>query len=95
MTTHCSSVLCLCNLSQSHWACIPDGKVHHSVQLVPPTAVVRETLQVNDQNARQRPQVELLGGLLVFLARWAIPARAKDFFLFFFYEGRDESLERQ
>lgn len=25
-------------------ACIPDGKVHHCVQLVPPTAVVGETL---------------------------------------------------
>lgn len=34
-------------------AFIPDGKVHHRVQLVPPTPVVRESLEVDDQNAWQ------------------------------------------
>lgn len=32
---------------------VPDWKVHHRVQLVPPAAVVGESLQVDDQDAWQ------------------------------------------
>lgn len=60
---HCSSV------------CAPDGKVHHCVQFVPPTSIVRESLQVNHQDARQGPQIKLFGGLLVFLTCWTVPKR--------------------
>lgn len=54
-------------------AFIPDWKVHHRVQLVPPTSVVRESLEVDDQDTRQRPQVKLFCCLLVFFTCWAIP----------------------
>lgn len=53
--------------------CIPDGKVHHCVQFVPPTSIIGESLQVNHQNARQRPQIKFFGGLLVFLTCWTVP----------------------
>lgn len=55
--------------------CIPDGKVHHCVQFVPPTSIIGESLQVHHQNARQRPQIKLFGGLLVFLTCWTVPKR--------------------
>jgi hypothetical protein len=48
-------------------------KLHQSVDLVPPVAVVGEALEVDDEILRQAPQVELLGGLLVFAAVRAVP----------------------
>ena len=35
--------------------------------------VIRESLQMNDQNFGQRPQIELLRRLPVFLTAWTIP----------------------
>ena len=52
---------------------VPDREVHHGVQLVSPAAVVGEAFQVDHQDARQRPQVKLLGGLLVFLTGGTVP----------------------
>ena len=43
------------------------------VQLVPPVPVVAEPLEADHEHARKRPQVELLGGLLVFLTVWTVP----------------------
>jgi hypothetical protein len=56
---------------------VPDREVHHRVQLVPPAAIVGKTLQVDHQDARQRPQVKLLCGLLVLLTGGAIPVRTR------------------
>ncbi len=50
-----------------------DGELGVGIQLVPPIAVVGEPLQADDQQCRQRPQVELLRSLLVFFTRWAVP----------------------
>jgi len=44
------------------------------VNLVPPVAVVGESLEVDDQGVGQGPQVKLLGGLLVLLALGTVPA---------------------
>lgn len=52
---------------------VPNWKVHNSVELVSPAAVIGEALQMHNQNAWKRPQIELLSGLLVLLARGAVP----------------------
>jgi hypothetical protein len=47
------------------------------VELVAPVPVVGEALEVDDEDARQLPQVKLLGGALVLLAAWTVPAKQK------------------
>jgi len=54
--------------------CLPDWVVDEGVELVSPVAVVRKPLQMNHKYLRQFPQVEFLGGLLMLLTRWTIPA---------------------
>lgn len=44
-----------------------------NVYLVPPVAVVGEPLEADDEDLRQHPEVELLGGLLVLLALGTVP----------------------
>ena len=50
-----------------------DGELNDCVNLVSPVSVVREPLEVDDQHLGQTPEVELLGGLLVFLTVWTVP----------------------
>lgn len=56
---------------------ICDGKVDMRIQFVSPVAVVAESLQTDHQSGRQHPQVDLFGGLLMFLTSWTVPAKQK------------------
>jgi len=53
---------------------LPDWVVDEGVELVSPVAVVRKPFQMDHKYLRQFPQVEFLGGLLVLLTCWTIPA---------------------
>ena len=55
----------------------PDGEFHDGVDLVPIEPAVGESLQMNDQDLGQIPQVELLGGRLVLLTLWTVPGGMK------------------
>ena len=48
-------------------------EVYHGVDLVSPISVVGESLEVDDENLREAPEVELLGCLLVFLTIGTVP----------------------
>lgn len=53
---------------------LPDGKIHHVVDLIPPDeAPEGEAFELDDQNVGQTPQQQLLGGLSVLLALWTVP----------------------
>ncbi len=53
---------------------LPDGKVNHVVDLIPPDeAPEGEAFELDDQNVGQTPQQQLLGGLSVLLALWTVP----------------------
>lgn len=54
---------------------VPEWEVNKGVQLIPHVAAVREAFQVDNQHGRQRPQVQLLSGLLVLLTVWTVPVR--------------------
>lgn len=57
----------------------PDRKVDHVIDLVPPDeASEGETFELDDQNVRQTPQQELLGGLSVLLALWTVPGSREE-----------------
>ena len=49
------------------------GELDVGVELVPPVAVVAETLQAHHEQTGKGPQVELLRRLLVLLAARAVP----------------------
>lgn len=54
---------------------VPDGEIHHIVDLVPPDkAAEGEALELDDEDVGQAPQHELLGCLTVLLTLWAVPA---------------------
>lgn len=50
-----------------------DGEVNEDVQLVTAPPCIAESLQVNDENIRRLPEIELLAGPPVFLAARTIP----------------------
>lgn len=53
---------------------LPDGEVHHVVDLVPPDETPEgEALQLDDEHVGQSPQQQLLGRLAMLLALWAVP----------------------
>lgn len=56
---------------------VPEWEVNEGVQFVPHVSAVGEAFQVDHQHRRERPQVQFLGGLLVLLAVWTVPERAK------------------
>ena len=51
----------------------PRRKLHQRVDLVAEDTGVRETLQVDDEDVGEAPEVKLFGGLLVFLAVRTVP----------------------
>lgn len=57
---------------------VPEWEVNKRVQFIPHVAAVGEAFQVDHQHRRQRPQVQLLRGLLVLLAVWTVPVRQDD-----------------
>lgn len=61
-------------VKQVSTVCPPDREVHHVVDLVPPDeAPEGEAFELDDQDVGQTPQQQLLGGLAVLLALWAVP----------------------
>ena len=52
---------------------LPDWIVDERVEFVSPVPVVWKSLEVYDKNLRQFPEVELLGGLQMFLTCRTIP----------------------
>ena len=55
----------------------PKGEVDQGVQLVPHVAAVGEPLEVDHQDRGQRPQVQLLSGLLVLLTGRTVPTHTR------------------
>ena len=50
-----------------------DRKLNNRINFVSPISVVGKSLEVDDQDLGQTPEIELLGCLLVFLTIWTIP----------------------
>lgn len=55
--------------------CVPEWEINKGVQFIPHVTTVGEAFQMDHQHRRQRPQVQLLSGLLVLLTVWTVPAR--------------------
>lgn len=51
----------------------PEWEVDDDVELFTGVLGVREAFQVDDEDLRKRPQIQLLSGELVPLTRWAVP----------------------
>lgn len=63
--------------NRCHQDNLPEWEINQGVQFIPHVAAVGEAFQVDHQHRRQRPQVQLLGGLLVLLAVRTVPEKAK------------------
>ncbi len=61
--------------------CVPEWEIDKGVQFIPHIATVGEAFQMNHQHWRQRPQIQLLGGLLVLLTVRTVPARQHAHFM--------------
>lgn len=51
----------------------PEREVDDGVELLTGVLGVWEAFQVDNENLRKRPQIQLLSGELVLLAGWAVP----------------------
>lgn len=72
---HCATCIdCLLFLSLS--LCLPEWEIYKRVQFIPHITAVGEALQMDHQHRWQRPQVKLLGGLLVLLTVRTVPVNA-------------------
>lgn len=52
---------------------VPEGKLHNAVKFLSGELGVGEPLQVDDENLRQRPEIQLLRGQLVLLTHRTVP----------------------
>lgn len=55
----------------------PEREVDDGVQLLTGVLGVGEAFQVDDEDLRKRPQIQLLSGKLVLLTCWAVPKENK------------------
>lgn len=69
--TQCSALV----INRFSSATVPEREVNKGVQLIPHVAAIGEAFQVHNQHGRQRPQVQLLSGLLVLFTVWTVPGR--------------------
>ena len=62
--------MCVC-------VCVPEREVHDAVEFLSGELGVGEPLEVDDENLRQRPEVQLLRGELVLLTHRTVPAHTR------------------
>lgn len=63
----------LTQILKEHMQNQPEREVDDGVQLLTGVLGVGEAFQVDNEDLRKRPQIQLLRGKLMLLTRWAVP----------------------